>query len=179
MALARRDDTVTNTIGTCIPGALVYYYENSPAYPNGALATVYSDLTGTPTANPQLADGFGHVVAYLEDSVLYTIVYHYPTGFDLIYPDQSVGGGGNGSSLTPFAGVPSGIKNGTNCVFTFAIPRAPASPPSVWCNFPLIYGLGFTYSWASGILTITYAVAPQPASGSLSSPDSLYVQGWY
>lgn len=184
MSNARRDDWLTDAQGRALAGAEVYYCYPQPAdtdtVPPSPLATIYSDLGGTPLSQPVITDGFGHAVAYADSSRLYTIVYVHPLfgEFPVILKDQSFGGGGGGGA-TPFAGVPTGTIDGSNKVFTFAVPAAPVTPPSVWCNYPLIDGLGFTYSWASGTLTITYANAPQPASGDQSSADSLYVQGWY
>lgn len=175
MSIARRDDWLTDAQGRALSGAQVFYC-TQPAttspLPPSPLATIYSNITGTPEANPQLTDGFGHAVAYANDSVLYTIVYVHPLfGTNpVVLIDQSFGGGGSGN-LTAFAGTPSGTINGTNTVFTFAVAASPASL-TIWLNFPLINGLGYMWTWAGGTLTITYAVAPQTG-------DSLYVQGLY
>lgn len=184
MANARRDDWLTDAQGRALAGAQVYYCYPQPAnastVPPSPLATIYSNLTGTPLSQPVITDGFGHAVAYADSSRLYTIEYIHPLfgPNPVVLIDQSFGGGGGGGA-TPFAGVPTGTIDGTNTVFTFAVPSVPVTPPQVWLNFPLINGLGFTYSWASGTLTITYANPPQPASGTQPTPDSLYVQGWY
>jgi len=177
MAIARRDDWLTDAQGRALSGAAVYYCTqpaNTSVIPPSPLATIYSNISGTPETNPQYTDGFGHAIAYANDAVLYTIVYVHPLfGPDpVILLDQSFGGGGSGGSgFTPFAGTPSGTIDGTNRVFTLAVAGNPVEL-TVWLNFPLIVSLGYIYSWASGTLTITYAIAPQTG-------DSLYAQGWY
>ena len=66
-------------------------------------------------------------------------------------------------------GVPAGVVNGINQVFT--LPGVPA-PGSliVWQNEPLIPGAGYTLLGN----TITFAVAPVSAP----TPDRLYYQYW-
>lgn len=167
MSIVRRDDTVTNTLGNAISGAKVYYLlqpANVPALT--PLASVYSDTVGTAAANPQITDGYGHAVAYLTAGVLYTIVYMYPNGAEVVYPDQLVGGGGG--TVSPFAAVPTGTINGTNQVFT--IPQV-LSQWTVWNNFPLVPGVGFSIAVGGPGMIITYAVPP-------STGDTLYVQGF-
>ena len=96
--------------------------------PPSPLATAYIDLAENPLTQPALTDGFGHAFAYLDDSVLYTVVIWHPLFGEnpVVLPDQSLaGGGGGGSSLTPFAGPPSGTINGTNTVFTYRRARQP------------------------------------------------------
>lgn len=183
MANGRRDDWLTDAQGRALAGAAVYYCNqpaNTSVVPPTPLAGIFSDLVNTPAFNPQFTDGFGHAVAYAPDAVLYTIVYVHPLfgPNPVVLIDQSFGGGGgSGAGLTPFAGIPSGTIDGTNRIFTFAVPAAPNSL-IVWLNISLIAGLGYTSSWASGTLTITYAVAPQPPAGPIAG-DALYVQGYY
>src|SRR5215472_13898677 len=177
MAIARRDDWLTDAQGRALAGAQVFYMTqpaNTSVFPPTPLATIYSNLTGTPESNPQFTDGFGHAVAYADESILYTIAYYHPLfgPNPIVLIDQNFGGTGTtGMGFNPFSGVPSGTIDGTNTVFTLAVAGNPVSL-TVWLNFPLIQGLGYTASWASGTLTITYAVAPQTG-------DSLYAQGWY
>ena len=183
MAIVRDDRWCADAQGRALAGAQVYWCTqpaSTATNPPSPLATAYTDLALDPLTQPALTDGFGHADAYLDDSVLYTVVMWHPLFGEnpIVLPDQSLaGGGGGGSSLIPFAGTPSGTINGTNTVFTFAVPANPTQL-TVWLNFPLINGLGYTWSWTGGTLTITYAVAPQPASDG-NPADSLYVQGLY
>jgi hypothetical protein len=185
MALARMDWSVQDGLGRALAGAQVFWCTQPATVPAAAppspLATLYTDLTGiTPLTQPVLSDGFGHVDAYMDDSILYTVaIYHPLFGQDpLIYPDQSLGhGGGGGSTIIPFAGVPAGTIDGTNKTFTLAVPVAPEQL-TVVLNIGLIPGLGYTFSWASGTLTIVYAVAPQPPAGG-NPGDALYAYGFY
>ena len=183
MAIVRDDRWCADAQGRALAGAQVYWCTqpaSTATNPPSPLATAYADLALDPLTQPALTDGFGHADAYLDDSVLYTVVIWHPLFGEnpVVLPDQSLaGGGGGGSSLIPFAGTPSGTINGTNTVFTFAGPANPTQL-TAWLNFPLINGLGYTWSWTGGTLTITYAVAPQPASGG-NPADSLYVQGLY
>lgn len=178
MASLRRDDTVTNTLGNAIAGAKVYYL-TQPANTSALtpLATLNANPYGT-TANPQTTDGFGHAFAYLNDGQLYTIVYVYPNGTKVVYPDQFVGS--SSGAPTPFSGVPAGTIDGTNAIFTVVNGSTPLTAvPTIafaWTNFDLIPGLGYALSIVSGQLKITYASPPQPASGSIPA-DSLWVQG--
>ena len=95
----------------------------------------------------------------------------------IVLIDQAIGGGGSGGGITAFAGIPSGTIDGTNTIFTMAVPQNPAQL-TVILNIPLIPGLGYTSSWVSGTLTITYANAPQPASGGVAG-DAIYAYGFY
>jgi hypothetical protein len=180
MSIVRRDDTVQNTLGNAIAGAACYYLTqptNLPALT--PLANVYSDTTGTPTTNPQITDGAGHAVAYLTAGVLYTVVYVYPNGTQVVYEDQFVGT--SSGAPTPWAGVPTGPINGTNKVFTVVNGSTPlaAIPTQLFATFNGIFltlGLGYTLAVVSGQLQITYANAPQPASGPTPA-DSIFAQG--
>ena len=177
MSYFRRDDFVDAAIfGYSIPNIAVTYLMQPGLTP----ATVYANATGAggAVANPQFTDGLGHAVAYVAAGT-YTIIYSGEQIQTMTLPDQSIGGAG-GSSVTFFAGVPSGAIDGVNRVFTFAVPSDPLQF-SVWLNFPLIVNVGYTASWATETLTIVYAVAPQAASGSAGSipADSVYVQGAY
>ena len=188
MALARRDDWVTDALGQALAGAQVYYCAPQPAntstIPPSPLAPVYSDSGGTPADNPQETDGFGHAVAYLSDSQLYTIVVVHPLFGDdpVVLPDQAVSSGGGGISYLPFQGTPAGTIDGTNATFTVMNGGSPLTvlptQISATLNYPLVPGVGFSVFLDSGVVKITYATAPQPAVGSFPA-DTLYAQGLY
>lgn len=167
MSIARRDDTITNTLGNAIAGAAVYYL-TQPANTSALtpLATVYSDTVGTVAANPQITDGYGHAVAYLTAGVLYTIVYVYPNSTKVVYPDQLVGAGSG--TFSPFGAIPTGTINGINQTFTIS---QVLSQATVWRNFPLVPGVGYTLVVGGPGMILTYTVAPIVG-------DSLYVQGF-
>lgn len=173
MAIFRRDDTVQNTLGNAISGAKVYVL-TQPANVSALtpLAPIYSDTSGTAASNPQITDGFGHAVEYLNDGQLYTIVYVYPNGTQVVYPDQFVGSAA-GAPLS-FAGVPTGTIDGANSQFTMVNGSTPLTAiptqATVWLNFPLINGLGYALILSGGQVKIVFANAPQPG-------DSLYAQG--
>ena len=187
MAIARADQWVADGLGRALAGAEVYWCTqpaSTSANPPSPLATIYTDITGDTTENqPVLADGFGHAWAYLDDTVLYTVVIWHPLfgPYPIVIPDQAYGtGGGGGSTVTPFAGIPTGTIDGTNTVFTVVNGSTPltAIPSQItaWLNYPLIQGLGYTLAVVADQLQITYANAPQPASGG-SAPDAIYAQG--
>lgn len=183
MSILRRDDTVTNTVGTAIPGTQVYYLQQ-PANVSARtpLAPVYSNTSGTPADNPQVTDGFGHAAAYMQNGQLYTVVYVYPNGTEVVYPDQSLGDASGGTTFSPFAGTPQGPIDGTNKVFTLVNGSTPltAIPPSLFVTFNgilLTPGLGYTVAMSSGVAKITFANAPQPASGGGIPADNIYAQG--
>ena len=179
MAIFRRDDTCQNTLGNAVAGTAVYYL-TQPADTDALtpLAPVYSDLSGTPAENPQVTDGFGHAVAYLNDGQLYTIVYVYSSQMKTIYPDQFVGS--SSGAPTPFSGVPPETIDGTRTVFTMVNGSTPLTAiPTisfVYINFGLIPGLGYALSLVGGQVKITFASPPQPASGSIPA-DSIFAQG--
>lgn len=155
MPILRRDDTVQTAQGWAVAGAQVYYL-TQPANTTALtpLATVYSDLAGDVGVNPQITDGFGHAVAYLDNSQLYTIVWKSPVIGQIIYTDQNVGNAV--SSLTTSQQVPSGAIDGTNVTFTLA-GLAPVLVLIQFNSALLIQGIGFTLSGT----TITLAQAPQ------------------
>ncbi len=184
MAIARDDRWLTDAQGRALAGAQVYYCTQpatTSTIPPSPLATVYSDISGDPGTNPVYTDGFGHSVAYLNDSVLYTLVFVHPLfgPNPVVLTDQAISGNGT-TAFTAFAGVPTGTIDGTNKVFTMVNGSTPLSAiptqSTVWLNIPLINGLGYSLSVVSGEVKITYANAPQPASGG-SPADSLYAQG--
>ena len=186
MAIARDDRWTSDAQGRALSGALVYWctqpatVPTPPAAPS-PLAVIYADISGTtPETQPVVTDGFGHAFAYMDDSVLYTVVFYHPLfgPNPIILKDQALGsGGGGGATLHAFEGTPTGTLDGTNKVFTLAVPASPVYL-DVSLNIVLIPGLGYTAAWVSGTLTITYAVAPQPASGPIAG-DALYVKGFY
>ncbi len=177
MAIARDDRWLTDAQGRALAGAQVYYCTqpaNTSVIPPSPLATIYSNSSGTVETNPQSTDGFGHSVAYLDNSQSYTLVFVHPLfgGSPVVLVDQTNNAGGGGGSAVPFAGVPSGAVDGINRVFSLTNLGIPltVNPTSVivWDNFPLIQGLGYTITGT----TITFATAP--ASG-----DSVFAQGFH
>lgn len=131
MAIVRRDDWLADAQGRALAGATVYYCNqpaNTSTVPPSPLATVYADLAATPAANPQITDGFGHTIAYLDDSVLYTITYNHPLfgPNPVVLRDQSLGAGGGGSSVTPVqASTTSGTISGAIPGSSFVLPSVP------------------------------------------------------
>lgn len=184
MAIFRDDRWVADAQGRALSGAQVYWLTqpaNTSVFPPTPLANLYTSTAGTtPLTNPQVADGFGHASAYLDDSVLYTVAIYHPLfgSNPIILPDQAISGiGASGIVFVPFGGVPSGTINGTNTVFTLTNGGVPlTSDPQqleVYLNGVFqVPGLGYTLSGT----TITYAVAPQAASGGIAA-DSIYAQG--
>lgn len=178
MALGRDDRFITDALGRALAGAQVYWCQPQPAStannPPSPLATVYADSGGTqPLTQPVLADGFGHAAVYLDATQPFTVVVWHPLfgSTPLVLPDQAAAGQSNTSGLTPFAGILQGTINGVNTVFTLTnngTPLPNTTPPqvTVWDNFPLVQGVGFTVSGNQ----VTFAKAPQIG-------DSLYAQG--
>lgn len=187
MGIGRDDRFVTDAQGRALAGVVVYYCTQpatTSVIPPSPLATLYSDLGGDPLTNPVITDGFGHSVAYMDDTVLYTIVFVHPLfgPNPVILIDQAIAGsgGGGGTTVTPFQGQPIGTIDGANRVFLLAKDSVPLNAipaqATVWLNFPLIPGAGYSLSLVSGQVQITYAVAPQPASGSVPA-DALWAEG--
>lgn len=190
MAIARDDRWLADALGRALPGAQVYWClqpASTGSNPPSPLATIYTSISGsTPITQPVLTDGFGHADAYMDDSVLYTVVYWHPLfgSNPVVLTDQRIGGGSGGSSqtVTPFAGIPSGTIDGSNKTFTLtnngaALTVLPTQA-TVCLNIPLIPGLGYTGpTLTGGVVQVTFANAPQPASGSVAG-DSLYAYGY-
>lgn len=190
MSLARSDWTVQDALGRALAGAQVFWCTQPATVtstpPPSPLASIFADIDGdTPVTQPVISDGFGHVDAYMDDSVLYTVVIYHPLfgPNPLVYPDQALSGPGETTGLSPFAGTPTGTIDGTNKVFTVVNGSTPltAIPSQItaWLNFPLIQGLGYSLSIVSGELKITYANAPQPSPGGGIPGDSIYAQGLF
>jgi hypothetical protein len=159
MSILRRDDTVTNTLGNAIAGAKVYYLEQ-PADVSALtpLAAVYADMTGTPVSNPQESDGFGHVVAYLNSGVFFTVVYVYPNGSQQVYADQFVGGT-PGNNLTPVqvstgAGTITGAIPGS----TFTLPSSPMANTIILQANGQVLTLGLGYNISGVVVTLARAL---------------------
>src|SRR6185437_2830835 len=108
MAIARDDRWLADAQGRALPGAQVYWCTQPASTtdnPPSPLATIYSDIGGAdPITQPVLTDGFGHAFAYMDDSILYTVVFWHPLfgSSPVVLIDQSIGGGGSGgSTFTP------------------------------------------------------------------------------
>jgi len=181
MAIGRDDRYVTDGLGRALSGAQVFYLTqpaHTSVYPPTPLAAVFSDETGsTPVANPVITDGFGHAFGYLNNAAQYTVYIAHPLfgNFPIILPDQAITGGNSVPGVV-WQGSLSGTINGTNHIFTLTNNGIPLSgTPSqatVWLNFPLIPGGGYTITGNQ----VTFANAPQPAAGG-NPADILYAQG--
>jgi hypothetical protein len=171
----RRDDSVQNGLGQAVPNVAVTYYTE----PGLGLATVYSGPSGGAATNPQYTNGLGQAAAYMPAGQ-YTITYSGSQIQTLTFPDQNVGSSGSGSTIVPFAGTPVGAINGTNRVFQVVNGSTPLTAiPNLleaWLNYSQIPGTDYTLAISGGLLYITYANAPQPASGSVPA-DVIYAQG--
>ena len=186
MAILRDDRYVQDALGRNLAGAQVWWCVPQPTttdpLPPTPLATIYTDTTGTtPVTQPVLTDGFGHAIAYLDDSQLFTVVIQHPLfgQYPIILRDQSLGSGGGGN-LSVFSGTPTGTIDGTNKNFIVVNGSTPLTEiPAqieVWLNFPLIQGLGYSLAIVGGQLQVTFATAPQPATGG-NPADALFAQG--
>jgi len=154
----RRDDEVQNGLGQAVPNIAVTYY----VQPGLALATCYSDSSGTPTTNPQYTNGLGQTAVYLAPG-LYTITYSGMAIQTLTYPDQLVSAGGTSSN--PHSVTPS--PDGVTRIFTMsATPIVPADAQLFLAGSFVPYGTQYTISGA----TITWIGAVPPQIG-----DSLVV----
>jgi hypothetical protein len=176
MAIIRRDDWLSTPQGQALSGAYVYYLTqpaNTAANPPSPLATVYKDTEGTVADNPQITDGYGHAVAYLNNGQLYTIAFYHPVlgaNSPLVLPDQSLNSS-TSSAPNKFQEVPAGAIDGTNRVFTLS--RTPTDGDA-WLNNLLIPDLGYTLVGN----VITFSRAPQPAGGGVAA-DAIYFKGTY
>lgn len=179
MGITRDDRWVTDAQGRALAGASVYWCTQPATVPSTAppspLATVYSDQGGTtPITQPVLTDGTGHAIAYLDNTILYTVVIYHPLfgTTPVSLTNQSYGSGG-GNALIAFSAALLGTIDGTNKVFqlttngTTPVPGA-ISTATVWDNFPLVMGVGYTLSGN----TVTFTNPPQIG-------DALYGQGYY
>ena len=99
--LYRTDGWVKSTLGPAIPGAQVWLCSqpaNIAATPPSPLVPIFSDPGGLfPITQPIMTDGFGHYDFYTLPG-LYTLVVAYGGQIQQVYPDQSIGGVGTGSS---------------------------------------------------------------------------------
>ena len=115
MPLARFDTWVRSTVGPAAAGTQVYICSQpavTSAIPPSPLIQLYADSgAATTITQPLVADGFGHASAYLTAGS-YTVVLVQFGRVQQVYPDQSVGGSGGGSSLTlQTNGVPNTLQS--------------------------------------------------------------------
>jgi len=134
MSFFRKDGTVNTALGVGISGAFVYVC-NQPAstgsIPPSPLATIYSDASGTPLANPVITDGLGNFFFYAATGT-YTLVYFDPLGRiqEQIFADQQVVSPGGGSVTSVAMTVPTG----------FSISGSPVTASGT-------LGLGYSSDW--------------------------------
>jgi hypothetical protein len=169
MAFYRRDDWIQNAMGQALSGALVYYCSqpaNTNTNPPSPLVSVYSDSAGTAAANPQIADGFGHTVAYLAAGT-YTVVYVHPQIGEIALVDQQVAQIGTVPNIQVEA--PSGAINGTNTAFNLSFTPSPANSLLLFLN-GILQTKGTAYTLAGSVITFTVA----PSIGSVLNAQYFY-----
>ncbi len=123
----RWDGYLTNAQGQAIQGAQVYILvQPATVSAYSPQAPVFSSVTGGALTQPLRTDGFGHVFAYVTETVnaaacstlgslCYTIVYISKSTGQVVLPDQVIGGGGGGTPGTgcvPTGGGPYPSPNG-------------------------------------------------------------------
>ena len=189
MALARDDRSLQDAQGRALAGARVYWCYPQPAtvpvdFPPSPLMPIYADIAGTiPLTQPVFTDGFGLCHAYVATGVLYTVAFYHPLfgQYPVVYVDQQLGGGGGtGSTVTTFAGIPEGTIDGVNTTFILRndLTRLTAVPTQMeaWLNYSQIPNLGYSVGLVGGYATIIYSTPPQPATDSAPA-DAIYAQG--
>jgi hypothetical protein len=174
LPFSRDDRYISDAQGRAISGASIWYCSQpavTTSLPPTPLATVYDDNEADEVlSQPILTDGDGHAFAYMDATQLYTVVISHPLlgPNPLVLPDQTVGGGSGGVGLRPVEETPIGTIDGNNTIFTLTYP---VSQPTIWNNYSLIPGLGYTLSGA-GNQTITFANAPRPGV------DNIFATYW-
>jgi hypothetical protein len=114
MSFFRFDDTVNTAQGVGLSGVEIYVCTqpaNTSVIPPSPLATIYSDSSGTPLANPVLSDGLGNYFFYTTTGT-YTIVVFDPLQRieTQIFPDQQVVSPGGGSVSSIALTAPAGFS---------------------------------------------------------------------
>jgi hypothetical protein len=161
MAIARRDDWLTDAQGRALAGAEVYYCTqpaNTAVMPPTPLATIYSDQAGTVMAQPVITDGFGHAIAYLTANVLYTIEYVHPLfgPNPVVLKDQAL----SAALSLPVPVVPTPAPDGV--IRAFVLPYAPGFPADGQLFVSGSYvAYGVAYTIVGSTITWIGAVPPQ------------------
>lgn len=118
----RSDVFVKSALGPAVPGALVYVVYPQPAnllVPPTPLASIFADSGGlVPIVQPLETDGFGHADWYALPG-LYTVVIVNAGKISQVYPDQSIGGVGSGSSNSTGLVAGAGIQIIGSVISTF------------------------------------------------------------
>jgi hypothetical protein len=177
---ARDDRWLTDAQGRALAGAQVYYCTqpaNTANVPPSPLATVYTDSTGdTPVTQPLITDGFGHCDAYLNNAVLYTVVFVHPLfgANPVVLNDQAVGLGGGTQTYATFAGGLTGTINGTNTVFGLTVDGTNPLPSGPVLLSLYKNGVFQTQGVDFSLSGVTVTMAMAPVAG-----DALYANGAY
>jgi hypothetical protein len=161
MAIARDDRWLADALGRALAGAEVYYCTQpatTTTNPPSPLATVYSDLSGTPLTQPIITDGFGHSIAYLQASSLYTLVFIHPLfGTNpVVLTDQAITAIEAGPTPVTPTPDPDGLLRAFTLPFT---PLYPANGQLFVAGSYVQYGVAYTISGAN--ITWIGAVPPQ------------------
>lgn len=162
MSIARDDRWVADALGVALAGAQVYWCTqpaSTTANPPSPLATIYTNSTGTtPLTQPVLTDGFGHAYAYMDASVLYTVVVWHPLfGTNpVVLNDQSIGGGGSSAGHTPAqASTSASTITGTIPGTVFTLPATPVANSLILQRNGQVLTPGLTYSLAGAVITLS------------------------
>ena len=165
MVIARDDRWVADALGRALAGAQVYWCLQPATVPSAAppspLATVYSDTSGDSATNPQLTDGFGHAVGYLDEAVLYTVAIYHPLfgSSPIVLPDQSVGGPGDGGANVPVqASTTQGTITGSGVTWT--LPSVPVANSLILQRNGQVLTPTLTYTLSGAVITLTSSLNP-------------------
>lgn len=179
----RVDEFVKTAQGVAAAGAQVFLTtqpSNTSVFPPTPLALLFADPLGvTPLTQPLIADGFGHVFAYVAGGT-YTLTVAYGSVIQQVFADQSYGlGGGSEGSTVQVNGAEQDLAN-----FNSIAPAAPANNANVTFQVDVngnITAYAPTPTQFSGAIVPTAGSAsPTPVFGFQQAPTtinpSIYVQ---
>jgi hypothetical protein len=159
MSIQRDDRWISDAQGRALAGAQVYWCVQpaiTASNPPSPLATVYATIAGgTPIIQPVLTDGFGHAFAYLDNSILYTVVVWHPLfgTTPVVLLDQAMPGAGGGAGYTPVQ-ASTNVGTITGSGTTWNLPSMPVSGSLVLQRNGQVLTPGLGYSISGAVITL-------------------------